>query len=75
MYNGQEIISKNMIGHNGIHKVKLTTPVKIFTLSYNHRKTIKMHGVDVWQWKQSDFDDFCLKHGYTYDDVYGIIKH
>jgi len=67
-FNGIEIKSEELLNiFPTVKKIKLQQPTMVYTLAFNTRKTIKMHGVDVWQWDINDFGKFCEKQNYVYD--------
>jgi len=69
MLNGSEVKAEELlVMFPGVEKIKLENPVMVYTLAFNTRKTVKMHGVDVWQWDIQDFSKFCDKHNYVYKD-------
>ena len=74
LYNGVEIKAKDFIGKNGISYQKTERKLPIYALSYTTRKSVKIHNVDVMQWKQTDFEDYCKQKNYIYDQHLGLLK-
>ena len=74
LYNGVEIKAKDFIGKNGISYLKMKNKLPIYALSHTVRKSVKIHNVDVMQWKQTDFEDYCRQRKYTYDQHLGLLK-
>jgi len=69
MFNGSELRAEELLNmFPGVEHIKLENPVMVYTLAFDTRKTVKMHGVDVWQWGMQDFSKFCDTHNYVYKD-------
>lgn len=73
LFNGSEIISKKLVGYNGIHIIELQNMVNIYAIAHTIRKSTKIHNVDVMQWCYTDFVEYCAKHNYNYDKNYGLL--
>lgn len=55
--NGEEVLPINIINGHTIYEVNYDKSVLVYALSFNDRRSVKIHGVDVMQWKQSDYDE------------------
>lgn len=66
--NGKEIKASKLVNNNTIVIKKLEKKVKVYTLMFNERKTIKMHGLDVVQWSENDFNNFLEKNNKIYTE-------
>ena len=75
LHQNEEVIVDKLINDDTICKVKIDKPVMTYTLELknNNRGPIKMHGVDVFQWGDQDFKNFCKKWNCRYIKDYGLV--
>lgn len=75
MYCNEELPVEKLVGivHN-VEYIDLLEPVMVYALAFDTRKTIKIHGIDVWQWDINDFKKFCEKHNYVYNNCLFVDK-
>lgn len=74
LYNNVEIKAKDFVGKNNIRIVHTDDCLPIYSLAYNIRKSIKIHNVDVMQWKYSDFVEYCDNKNISYRSDTGTTK-
>ena len=72
--NGKEITANKLINNTTIKWKKYEYEIPVYCIKFKERKSIKMHGIDVVQWGEKEFDKMQKSMNIKYNGC-GFIKH
>lgn len=64
LHDGKEVQAQKLVNGNTIIEECELTPV--YALMFDDKRTVKMQGVDVWQWSEKGFNEFLEKRDLEY---------